>query len=123
MKEDVAKTQVVILGLIDYLSDVFDNTKRKEIRDSLLLAIRANFTNRLLLDPEISAIIKPVLQTVGPDESLEMVSKKIIDGLQGKEIKVNPSSLLKESSKEVLNELVDKTDKSDLQGIINLSLQ
>jgi len=122
--QNPAKLNITILGLIDYISDVLKNdSNRLEVRDSLLTAIQATFTNKLLENSETSEILKAVITDIPNGANFETTLASMQKSLEGKSINVDLLPDLKESAKEVLTDFVTKAQKPELSEQINILLQ
>jgi Tfp pilus assembly protein PilO len=122
--KDIFHTQILILGLIDYLSDVFKNeANRKEIKDNLLASIQAVFTTKLVESPETSETFKSALAEMPADTSLDKVIESLQKSMQDKGLKFDPTRILRESAREILNDFVSKAQKPEIADQINGLLQ
>ena len=123
MPKDTFQTQILILGLIDYFGDILKSDAQKEVRNNLLAAIQATFTNKLLEDPETSIVFKEALIGIPSDSSLEAILDSLQKSLGGKQVNVDLLPILKESAREVLNDFVTKAQRPELAEQINGLLQ
>ncbi len=127
----LASTQIIILGLIDYLLDAIDLTNDKnqspedryQVKNILLTTINTNLSTELLADPKVGQSIAEVLNdpnfTTNFTQNLDKLTKDNslpeIDDL---------SKLLASHSQRVLVEFAQKTisDSTELVTIIKEAL-
>lgn len=118
MPKEIFRTQILILGLIDYFADTLKNEDRKETRDNLLAAIQVTLTNKLLENAEVSESLRVVLENLPKSADLDTILKTVQQFLQNKSITMDMLSLLKGSAKTVLQDFASSAQRPDLKSMI-----
>lgn len=124
MPKQIFRTQLIILGLIDHIFDLLKITEdRREIRDTLLVAIQANFSNKILENREASEVFKTALSKISDNTDLDSSLKIIQETLEANRLEIDFLPPLKEAAKVSLKDFVVQSGKPELIDVIGGVLQ
>jgi hypothetical protein len=118
MAKDIFKTQILILGLVDYLMDVLKNDNRDEIRNNLLAAIYATLTTNLLERTNASRTLRGALENLATNADLDVSLNNIQQSFEDKQISIDILPLLKASARTILRDFVTRANKHELNNVI-----
>jgi hypothetical protein len=119
MPENLFKTQLIILGLVDHTLDALKvNQDRSAAREHLLAAIQATCTSDLLEDDRVSVAFRKALARVPRGSSLNLGLRSMQDSLDRDALELDLLPVLKKAARATLQSFVAKANRTDLSEMI-----
>lgn len=121
MNKEIIKTYITILGLVENILNILkteNGADRDTIKENIFAAVQATFTKKLFDNPQTSEVFKTAITNVPVDANFGLVLDSMQKSIEGKQINIDLLPILKESTKEVLNDFVSKTQKPEITELI-----
>ncbi len=124
MMNEIFKTQLLIVGLVDYLLETLGaDSARKDIRRDLLAAVQADLGARLLQRPEISERLKTALSHAPPEASVHSILARLPNlANQGSASPPVLARCFKEAAVAVLGEFAGRSSQPQLAEAVKNAL-
>ncbi len=118
MPEDIFRTQLLILGLIDHILDLLKANDRKAARDDLLAAIQATCMSKLLENEEVAGDLRAVLGNLPAKADIGVALQNMEQVLRAQAPNIDILTVLRNASEATLQDFVAKVHRPDLSEII-----